>query len=130
MTPMIDVTFLLLFFFMVTSHIASIEKVAVELPRPDHNQSSERKPEEKVLINLQYTGENGEPGLMFGSLTLDSTAELSERLHRVAQEQPQAEVILRADRRLAYGHVRRVLAVISSAGLGRVQVVTELGPRT
>jgi biopolymer transport protein ExbD len=67
---------------------------------------------------------------MFGSQSLRSADELSARLHRVAEEQPNAEVILRADRRLPYGQVRKVMAIISAARLSRLQVVTELGPRT
>ena len=34
MTPLIDVTFLLLTFFMLASHFASAEKVEFSLPRP------------------------------------------------------------------------------------------------
>jgi biopolymer transport protein ExbD len=68
--------------------------------------------------------------VLFGSQGLASLDELTARLNRVAQEQPNAEVILRADRRLPYGQVKRVMTLISAANLSRVQVVTELGSRT
>ena len=129
MTPMIDVTFLLLTFFMVTSHFASAEKVNVELPHPDHNQSVEQKLIEKVIVNLEYGGENDEPVIRIGALAVESDLELVDRLRRVAAINPHAQVILRADRRLPYGPVRDVMRMVAEVNLTRLQIVTELGPR-
>jgi biopolymer transport protein ExbD len=129
MTPMIDVTFLLLTFFMVTSHFASAEKVDVELPHPDQNQSVEQKLVEKVIINLEYHGEDPDPIMRIGALQMESDKELVQRLRSVAAANPNTQVILRADRRLPYGPVRDVMRMISEVNLTRFQIVTELGPR-
>jgi biopolymer transport protein ExbD len=129
MTPMIDVTFLLLTFFMVTSHFASAEKVDVELPHPDHNQSVEQKLIEKVIINLEFNGEGADPIMRIGALQIESDAVLVERLRGIAAVKPNTQIILRADRRLPYGPVRDVMRMISEVNLTRFQIVTELGPR-
>ena len=84
MTPMIDVTFLLLTFFMVTSHFASAEKVEIDLPHPDHNQSVEQKLIEKVIINLEYTEDSDKPIIRIGALAVESDEDFIKRLRRVA----------------------------------------------
>ena len=129
MTPMIDVTFLLLTFFMVTSHFASAEKVDVDLPHPDHNQSVEQQLIEKVIVNVEYAGEDNKPVIRIGALPVESDLELVDRLRRVAAINPRAQVILRADRRLPYGPVRDVMRMVAEVNLTRIQIVTELGPR-
>ena len=129
MTPMIDVTFLLLTFFMVTSHFASAEKVDVELPHPDHNQAIEQKLIQKVIVNLEYAGDDNKPFVRIGASPVESDQDLVARLRRVAAINPQTQVILRADRRLSYGPVRDVMRMVAEVNLTRLQIVTELGPR-
>jgi DNA-binding NarL/FixJ family response regulator len=50
MTPLIDVTFLLLTYFMLASHFASAEKPDMKLPRPDDSQASLSDQEQKILL--------------------------------------------------------------------------------
>ncbi len=125
MTPLIDVTFLLLTFFMLASHFASSEKVEMPLPRPDHNQAVDRKFRDRVVVNLIFTGPEQAPAMTFGLVPVASLDELSDRLGEIAPANPQ--IILRADRRLAYGEVRAVMELIAAHRLTKLQVVTELG---
>ena len=124
MTPLIDVAFLLLTFFMLASHFASAEKVEMPLPRPDHNQAVDRKFRDRVVINLTFQGADREPALTFGPMAVASIEDLGDRLSEIAAGNPQ--VILRADRRLKYGDVRQVMELIAAHRLTRLQVVTEL----
>lgn len=126
MTPMIDVTFLLLTFFMLASHFASVEKVEVDLPRPNNNQSVDRRLMDKVIINLLHVESGLGPRLQLGPVPLSSMADLSGRLKEVGSLNPGVEVILRADRRLPYRQVREVMEAVAAAGLTRLQVVTDL----
>lgn len=127
MTPMIDVTFLLLTFFMLASHYASAEKTDVFLPRPDENQAVDERLKDKVIISLLFTGPMSEAELRMGPLIIPSAAELQDRLERVARQNAGTQVILRADRRLPYGEVRRVIEMVSAAGLSHLRIVTDLG---
>jgi biopolymer transport protein ExbD len=129
MTPMIDVTFLLLTFFMLASHFASAERTDIELPSPDENQSVHRKFREKVIVNVQYTEPTGEPAYMLGALPVATLDNLELRLAQLAEQSPDLEVILRADRRLDYSRVREVMRAISNLQFTRMQVVTELEER-
>jgi len=126
---MIDITFLLLTFFTLSSHFASAEKVELDLPRPDHSQAEDRRFPDKIIINLLYGGPGLPATLRLGAFDLPSTAELADHLVPLARHNPRTQVILRADRRLAFGQVRQVMETISAAGLSRLQVVAELGER-
>lgn len=126
MTPMIDVTFLLLTFFMLASHFASAEKTEIDLPQPDDNQAVDRRLREKVIINVLYTGEQAEPALQLGPIAVGSMTDLADRLGELARENPRLQVILRADRRLCYGGVRAVMEMVAAEKLTRLQIVTEL----
>lgn len=130
MTPLIDVTFLLLTYFMLASHFASAEKPDMKLPRPDDSQAVEKLQENKIIINLLYKAEAAEPVMMFGPVAVASMTELNERLANLAQHNPTVEVTLRADRRLHYGDVKKVMEMVASLNLAKLQVVAELGQGT
>ena len=126
MTPMIDVTFLLLTFFMLASHFASAEKMQIDLPRPDDNQGVERRLRDKVIINVLRHDDRGEPEIRLGPMPVASLTELAGRLAPLAEANPQTQVILRAHRRLRYGDVRQVMKIVEDQKLTRLQIVTEL----
>lgn len=126
MTPMIDVTFLLLTFFMLASHFASVEKVPVDLPDPDDNQAIDKRFPDKVIVNVLYVDAESEPALQLGPMLLASHSELAHRLGNISRGNPDVQVIFRADRRLTYGQVRPIMNVIASAGLRHLQVATDL----
>jgi biopolymer transport protein ExbD len=126
MTPLIDVTFLLLTYFMLATHFASAERPDMKLPRPDDSQAVERLQENKIIINMLYNEKHPEPDLSFGSVAVGSMAELSERLTSLAERNPKIEVTLRADRRLRYGDVKKVMETVAASNLGKLQVVAEL----
>jgi biopolymer transport protein ExbD len=126
MTPMIDVTFLLLTFFLLASQLASAEKVEIDLPKPHESQAVERRIPEKIIINLLNEGKDAEPGLTLGAVRLNSKVELADRLRGLAARNPDLQVILRADRNLEYHAVREIMEMIAAENLSRLQVVAEL----
>ena len=129
MTPLIDVTFLLLTYFMLASHYASAEKPDIHLPQPNQSQAVDRLFEDKLYLNLLYVGDANKPRIMYGPLPMPSVEELSDRLTQLGQNAPQTQVILRADRRVNYGRVREVMEQVAGAGLQHLQVVAELEVR-
>ncbi len=116
-TPMIDVVFQLLLFFLLTSTYAQQQATAdhqtasipVELPESSL-QASQKAPEE-VIISLDsagnvYLGEN--------QLSLE---ELSIQLATMAQENPNRIVLLRGDQNVPYGKIGQVMSIIRATGL-------------
>ena len=68
MTPMIDVVFLLIIFFMLVSQFSSAENVEVELPEPERSQAIEATVPEKLILNIEYVGPDEPPGFLLGSI--------------------------------------------------------------
>lgn len=125
MTPLIDVTFLLLTYFMLASHYASAEKPDMQVPQPDASRARDQKLEEKLILNVLHQG-NSEPRITFGPEEVDSLGELGERLTQLAARAPRTQIILRADRRVPYGYVRKVMELVAERNLVHLQIVAEL----
>lgn len=117
MTPLIDVVFQLLIFFLVSSHLSK-QEAQMALPLPSAMTGAEAAAEDerpRVTLNV----------LSDGSLVLVgrhiAVAELGERLQVVVAEQgPEVELRVRADREVPYRHVEPVLLASSRAGLANV----------
>ena len=57
MTPMIDCTFQLIIFFILTTQLASQDYVRIQLPEPDRNVAKEYEVEKLVVNVVPYTKE-------------------------------------------------------------------------
>lgn len=117
MTPMIDVVFQLLIFFLVSSHLAKQEgQLPLPLPRaatgdsPAHESSGQR-----ITLNIQSDGSL----LLAGHATRET--ELRGRLRRLRDEHgPSVELRLRVDRHVEYAVVEPVLAACAESGLWNI----------
>lgn len=126
MTPLIDVTFLLLTYFMLASHYASAEKPDIALPRPHESQARDQSVPERIYVNMLDNGRNADATLMYGPLRMTSLPELRVLLNAAGRVNPRTQVILRADRNIPYGQVRQVMEAVAAANLPHLQVVAEL----
>jgi biopolymer transport protein ExbD len=113
---MIDVVFLLIIFFLVSSHLAQREqRIQVQLPDAagGHHARPDQSP--RVTLTLQ---QDGRIWLSSQPLTAD---QLSERLRaQLQQDGADLELRIRCDRRLPYHKVEPVLAAAARAGLWNV----------
>ncbi|KAF0094290.1 MAG: biopolymer transport protein ExbD [Puniceicoccaceae bacterium 5H] len=118
MTPLIDVVFQLLVFFMLTSVFAP---PAIELTLPQlESQPSEAKPQ--LVLNLDAQGHvflNDEPV---------AEAELVERLQAALAEQEDHSVYFRGDKDAAYQRVLHLMQLSTEAGADRFQFIYEPEP--
>lgn len=117
-TPLVDVMLVLLVIFMVTAPILQ-QGVKVELPHADVGTLTGE--ENQIVISIVRAGE------VFVDEDVVSGDELIPLLRsRAAEKQDsQPPIYIRADRRLSYGEVMRVMAEIHEAGFRRVGLVTE-----
>lgn len=116
MTPMIDVVFLLIIFFLVSSHLARQEaQMPLELPLADSG--SEPVPSERPRVTVNVTAEGS---LLLAGRTVTS-AELVRRLaEQRGQEGDDLELRIRSDRTVAYQHVEPILLSAVRAGVWNV----------
>lgn len=120
-TPMIDVTFLLIVFFVLVSQIVDLENVDLELPAPDHAATQLPGEEPRAVVNVL-------PGLGGGSngyrvaghdfaATPTGVQELRTRLIDLFQSTPTMRVNLRADRRTEYRWIAPVFQAVRQAAV-------------
>ena len=128
LTPMIDVSFLLIVFFVLVSRISSTEQVPMQLAgvRP----GAAARPEEEARIVLSVVpGEGGAAaGYACGGVAAPATPEgiamVAETLTEAYRRNPRVAVRLRADRATHYSWVepamRAAAAAARAAGGGAV----------
>ncbi len=114
-TPLIDVVFLLIIFFLVSSHLAQQEtQLEISLPTASSIRDDESDTE-RVTINVRADGQ-----LLLGSEAV-STQEVGRRLGIERQEtSADLEVRIRADRDLAYRHIEPLLLACAKAQIWNV----------
>lgn len=112
MTPMIDVVFLLVIFFLVSSHLAQRESlVALDLPDASTGQR-DSDPSPRLTVHVEAGG-----ALALGAEAV-TPAELAETLAARRDERGEPpRVRLRCDRAAPYGAVEPALAACVAAGV-------------
>ena len=114
-TPLIDVIFLLVLFFMFTSTFIEEAKVfQVELPRADHAELIERSDMDAISISADGR-------LAWGEEELEGVEELLARLEKEKNEKQDWDrarpVIIRCDRKCEYMKFVQVKNALVTAGV-------------
>ena len=123
MTPMVDVAFLLLIFFMSTSQFDPPQKVPISLP---DSHSNLKVPESDVMVlgiskddQLYWqTGKNAQQETDLASL---ETLVLEQR-----RKNPRLRVAIKADKESEYGTMEDVMAIMQKTNTITFSLVTEL----
>jgi biopolymer transport protein ExbD len=122
LTPLIDVVFLLLIFFMLTSHFVEEESIAIELPQAASSSDAEDDGFVEVLA-----GADGK--LRLGGATATPEEVTLERLEpalRAALAAPgKHSVRLRGDREARLGLAVQVMDAARKAGARSLDILTE-----
>ncbi len=116
MTPMIDVVFLLIIFFLVSSHLAK-QEVQLELALPDaaSGQDATDDSRPRVTINVLAGGE-----VLLGGEPVDAE-QLERRLQvETSTSGRDLEVRIRSDRRVPYRHIEPIMLACARAGAWNV----------
>ncbi len=119
MTPLIDVMLVLVVIFIITAPLLA-SSIRLDLPRTDA-----ATPNEAPKFVLLVVDKSGQAFVDDKPLTRD---ELARHLTRVAGQNPDTEVQLRADAAVAYGRVVEVMGLAQKAGLGRIGFVADAKP--
>lgn len=121
MTPMIDIVFQLLIFFLVTSHMVEIARTDVDLPR-ERGEDDRSEELSGLVVNVLASG-----ALVVGDETrsLDEIAELARRLgassgDAAASRRP----LVRADRNAPAATLNALIAALERAGARSIRLAT------
>ena len=120
MTPLIDVMLVLLVIFIVTAPLLG-SALRLDLPKTE---AVPPVAPPQAPLRLAIDAE--------GRWYADDQPLPRERIEALAREaatrDPATEVHLRADRRVPYGEVAEMIALVQRAGLARIGFVTETAP--
>jgi len=113
LTPLIDVVFLLLIFFMVSTSFDQHKQIKLKLPEVG---SGAANIEDSQVINVSINAE-GEY-LIEGRLLKDSSKqELSRLLSKVVAEKPESMLVISGDKSVNYQQVVEVMDVAHQLNL-------------
>ena len=119
LTPMIDVTFLLIVFFVLVSQIVEVENVPLELPTPVDPATMPPGEEQRVVINVLPAPAGRSFGYKLGSQTFPASAAgveaLASHLVNLYRTNPALRINLRADRSTSYESIHPALEGVSRA---------------
>ena len=115
--PLIDVVFLLLIFFMVSSTFISAPGIKNDLPEATSKEIVHQK--EDVTIVMRF---NNEIILNSKTVTMD---ELKVGLEETAKKDSKALVIIQADAGVSHGKVVQVMDLARAAGLNQLAIATK-----
>ena len=116
MTPLIDVMLVLLVIFIITAPLMTTS-LKLDLPKTEAGTPTEEP--RFVAIAIDAQGQR-----FFGDQPVTSE-DLAHRVREAGQRTPPPDVQLRADRKVPYGEVAELIALLQQAGLTRIGFVIE-----
>ncbi|HVP38773.1 MAG TPA: biopolymer transporter ExbD [Candidatus Saccharimonadales bacterium] len=131
MTPMVDVAFLLLIFYMSTTQFKPPDKEQIRLPE---SHSDLQAPERNIItltvnqdskLTLRYQARDQSGKTVKIDLPVEP-ADLENQLTRARQYAPMAYMIVRMDKDAKYGTMSDVMDVLQRTQLTRFNVMTEI----
>ncbi|MDZ4198498.1 MAG: biopolymer transporter ExbD [Kiritimatiellia bacterium] len=115
LTPLIDLTFILLITFIITFPLIE-QGIPVDLPR---GKAQDLKDRQSRSITVDKAG------VVFLDLRPVTLTELEKEMTELAASDPEAVVMVRGDQSLVYGKMVEVLRLLQRAKIARMALVTQ-----
>lgn len=115
-TPLVDVSLVLLIIFLATSYLIAQQSLKVELPKATRTQATDAR---TISVMVERSGQielDGKP---------ETLATLTRALTARHKAQPSVQVLLAADRAVTHGRVVDVLDAARIAGIDRIAIAVD-----
>jgi len=116
MTPLVDVVFLMLIFFMVSTSFNVSDSLKLELP--SSKTATQDKPVEQVLVSIDASGQ------LYVQEKAVEDGELRRRVLSISKGDPNMRVVLRADAETRHKRVVYVMDTVRELGMGKLAIAT------
>lgn len=130
LTPMIDVVFQLIIFFLLVAQFSRQQVIDLALPSVANRQSEQIKGESRAIINVVPVNQVADLGgdYRLGSLAFAGTTqgveEMAGVLRSMKARMTDLKVYIRADRVESYARVHPAMQAVTLAGVADMQLVT------
>ena len=115
-TPLVDIVFLMLIFFMVSTSFKVASRLKLELPTSKSQEQVSEKQE--VIVSVSPSGQ------FYVQDEAVSDLDLRKRILNETKGDPNMRVVLRADAKTQHRYVVRALDVLRGLGMGKVAIAT------
>lgn len=116
LTPMIDVIFLLIVFFVLVSRIVDFDSVAMDLPRPADAATERPEDDARLVINVVPGPDGSAQHYKMQAFVVEATPQGARKLVSMVREQlirqPMTAINLRADSSTRYRHLSPLLTAL------------------
>ena len=117
LTAMVDVVFLLLIFFMISTTFVETPGISIKLP--ESSSQMVEKPQEEIKLTLSREGE------IYLNEERIEMEELRPRLRGYGEEAKTMTFLLLADEDARHGKVVQLMDAAREAGFGKLAIATE-----
>ncbi|GLP96925.1 MULTISPECIES: ExbD/TolR family protein [Paraferrimonas] len=116
MTPMLDIVFIMLIFFIVTTSF--VKPSGLDVNKPKASQSTQKK-SANIFIGISKTGV-----IQMENRQVD-IERVAANVERMLAEAPEAAVLIQADKEAQHGIVVKVMDQVKQAGIDKISVEAE-----
>jgi len=116
MTPLVDVVFNLLIFFMLSTTFVTTPGIKINLPEASSKELKVQEKEVRVALTRK--------GKVYLNRKLVSMDEVRKSLQQKARINPKMLVIIQADEQVTHGKVVQIMDMAKSAGLNKLAIAT------
>jgi len=116
MTPLVDVVFLMLIFFMISTSFTVSNSLKLDLPNSRATQQAQE--DKKVVISIDANG-----GLFVQDEAVQD-GDLRRRILNISKGDPTMRIVLRADADARHKRVVYVLDTVRELGMGKIGIAT------
>lgn len=120
-TPLIDIVFLLLIFFMLTSHFHVASGVPIRLPKV--TQSAYESKLQEIICAIDREGH-----IYLKGEKTDLKA-LSPKLQALVEKGELIQLVLQADKEVKHGRVVQIMDLAKSAGVSSIIIAAQWDPK-
>lgn len=118
LTPMLDVVFIMLIFFIVTTSF--VKESGIDVARPSAA-TTEKKERANIMIGISKVGE-----IWIQKRKIDVRS-VRANIERLAAENPEGSVVIQADKESSTGVLVQVMDQVRLAGVSNISVAASAG---
>ena len=119
LTPLIDVVFLLLIFFLITTTFVRSDNQQLPLNLPSASAGESLAQGERIIVYV-----NAEGGMQIDEELVRPT-EVERSLEKLFADKPDTHLLIKGDKATSYGHVTDIIDQARKVGFKRVNLVVK-----